>query len=469
MLYAKVINPAIHGRKVYANTGSARRTTNYLEQEAKQAGREGAEFFGTEKAGVLSADQVVEMLDNNHKGLRQGAAKFYSLVLSPEPSQTAYLGNDARHLAAFTRAAMELYAKNFSLEGNRKLGESELVWAATIHRERTYRGTDDGPQGQEKGPLQTHIHVLVSARDRAQKITLNPLGTANRFDRVDFHATVGIEIEERIGKLRFETGPLGDMRRRKLIWERAEYIHRRAKENSKRELTPEKIGQKETRLEAQLIRINSKLITGQKLDPDRVKEAARERNFDDVFYKTLGKIERRAEAGRITIDPIEHLTTGWVQQGVAFKKWQPQQAPPPMSRELHDILTRQPKPGVGSAVAAIERRIQELASATQPLNASQQREKEQIERVCQAVIADNHHTGSYHAIFVSETSKQGIEVREHSAGSFMLAVKGSQQEFSPRDLRVGEQSLSTFYNKQLDANIAFLKAYEQEHNREKAR
>ena len=466
MLYAKVINPAIHGRKVYANTGSARRTMNYLEQETKQARRGGAEFFGTEKAGALSADQVVEMLDNNHKGMRQGAAKFYSLVLSPNADQIAYLGNDAHELAKFTRAAMELYANNFNLKGNRKLGESELVWAATIHRERTYRGTDDGLQGQEKWGLQTHIHILVSARDRAQKITLNPLGTANRFDRVDFYAAVGIEMEERIGKLRFEAGPRGALQRQHLIWERAEYIHNQARENSKRELTPEKIGQKETRLEAQLIRINSKLIDGQKLDPGQVKEAARERNFDDVFYKTLGKIERRAEAGKITIDPIEYLTTGWVQQGVIFKKWQPQQAPPPMSEELHDILTRQPRPGSGSAVAAIERRIQDLASTTQPLSASQRLEKEQIERVCQAVISDNHYTDSYRATFVSEMNKRGIEVREHSAGNFMLSVKGSQQEFSHHDLRVGEHSFSTFYNKQLDANIAFSKAYNLEKDKQ---
>ncbi|WP_019949114.1 DUF5712 family protein [Hymenobacter aerophilus] len=109
MLYAKVLNPATHGKKVYANNGSVRRATNYLEQEAKQAGQSGAEFFGTEAAGRLSADDVVQLLDNNHKGLGKDAVKFHSLVLSPDQEQLALLGNDPQKLQEFTRAAMELY------------------------------------------------------------------------------------------------------------------------------------------------------------------------------------------------------------------------------------------------------------------------------------------------------------------------------------------------------------------------
>lgn len=39
---------------------------------------------------------------------------------------------------------------------------------------------------------------------------------------------------------------------------------------------------------------------------------ARERSYDDVFYKTLTRIERNAEQGTYTHNPYEYLATGRV-------------------------------------------------------------------------------------------------------------------------------------------------------------
>ena len=380
MLYAKVLSPAVHGKKVYANTGSARRATNYLEQEAKQSGKPGAEFFGTEEAGKMSADQVVELLDNNHKGLGKDAVKFHSLVLSPDQEQLALLGNDPQKLQEFTRASMQIYAANFNLKGGRELGEKDLVWAATIHTERKNRGTDEGPQGEDKGGLQTHIHVVVSARDREQKITLNPLGTADRFNRVAFQAAVGIEMEVAVGRASIATGIEGQLQRRELEAERARDIQGRVKDKGKKELTPAQLEKKDARLDVQVARLNSKLPDGSHLDPEQVKQVARERKYDDVFYKTLGKIERNAETGKLTIEPMEYLRTGRVQRGTQLTDWEPQQGPPPMSAKAREILSRHPKDGLGSAIPSIERSIGRMAAAMKPRTTRSQDMRSEEER-----------------------------------------------------------------------------------------
>ena len=192
---------------MYANSGSARRTTNYLEKEAKELAEkeaketaEKAKFFGSPENGIYTADEVVTMLDNNHKGLRKEDAKFYSLVLSPSAQELGEMGNDPKALERYTQNVMEQYAKNFTLKGGRELGESDLVWAATIHQERKNRGTDAGPQGEAKPGLQTHIHVIVSARDAAQQITLNPLSTPARFNRVEFQGRAAVEMDKELGR-----------------------------------------------------------------------------------------------------------------------------------------------------------------------------------------------------------------------------------------------------------------------------
>ncbi|MBT9395229.1 hypothetical protein KLP40_18820 [Hymenobacter sp. NST-14] len=376
-MYAKVLNPATHGRKVYANNGSARRATNYLEKEARESGKPGAEFFGTEGAGKLSADQVVEMFDNNHKGLGKDAVKFHSLVLSPSQEELALLGNDPQKLEQFTRTAMQLYAANFNLKGGRELGEKDLVWAATIHTERKNRGDDEGPQGELKPGYQTHVHVLVSARDREQKITLNPLGAADRFNRVSFQSAVHVEMDLAVGRVNLgaEKGAAG--RRQRLEYKRGADIQARARERPKKELTPEQVQKKLDRLDGQVARLNSKLPAAAQLDPEQVKDAARERKFDNVFYNRLGKIERNAEKGNLTREPIEYLRTGRVQPGPQLDNWQPASAPPDMSARLQRVLNKEPSRAATSAIPSIERRINQLAAALKPASRSQDMRSEE--------------------------------------------------------------------------------------------
>jgi hypothetical protein len=103
--------------------------------------------------------------------------------------------------------------------------------------------------------------------------------------------------------------------RTQLVAEKAEEItSKAANRREKKPLTEgelaTQIAAKDARLDGQVGRLNSKLESWEQLDPARVKEAAKKRNYDNVFYATLGKIERRAEAGTYTPNPYYYLTTG---------------------------------------------------------------------------------------------------------------------------------------------------------------
>jgi hypothetical protein len=312
-MYAKVIDPKTNGKKVYDNKGSSLRCANYLAKEAKDDG-EVATFFGAPGSPDKTLEEVVTMIDGNVKGLRKKDDKFHSLVLSPSSAELAYMGNDPKALERYTQNVMDDYAKNFTLKNGKELGEANLVWAAIIHQDRKNRGTDEGVQGERKEGLQTHIHVIVSARDDEQKTTLNPLSTPDRFNRVQFQAKAVAQFEIQFGRM----GNLDLMKpeptRKELIAEKAEEITTKAAANKreKKPLTEQQIAAKDARLDTQVARVNSKLDTSQQLDPERVKLAAKERNYDTIFYDRLGKIERNAEKGSYTHNPYDYLETGRV-------------------------------------------------------------------------------------------------------------------------------------------------------------
>ena len=367
-MYAKVINPKTNGKKVYDNKGSALRTANYLAKEAKDQGAV-ATFFGAPGSEGKTAEEVVTLLDRNVKGLQQDDAKFYSLVLSPSPEELAYIGSDHQALATYTQAVMKDYAKNFTLKDGRELGESNLVWAATIHQERKNRGTDEGVQGEQKGGLQTHVHVLVSARDADQKITLNPLGRPDKFNRVQFQAKAVAQMEIQFGRMKAHDVTKPAPTRQELIAEKAAEITNKAAANKreKQPLSEARIAAKDARLDDQVARVNAKLDASQQLDPARVKEVAKERRYDDIFYMTLGKIERNAERGTYTPNPYDYLATGRVHRlkQLDLAEWND-----PIPTPNYPAQERAPAISGGSHYA-LGQAVNRLAEALAPKNQAQ--------------------------------------------------------------------------------------------------
>lgn len=205
-MYSKIINPAKHGNVTYDNKSSAARLGNYLNKEPS-SNQEKGNFFNVQ--GDFNKKQMVESIDNNIKGLTSKDDKFHSLVIAPSAKELEHIGNDHSKLKAFTIACMEKYAANFNISSGKKLTEKDLVWYATIHQNRAYKGTDlevlngEKKSGDLKAGLQTHIHVVVSARDKEQKITLNP----NTSNRNRFKMTTWFEANQRQFNQQFDFKP----------------------------------------------------------------------------------------------------------------------------------------------------------------------------------------------------------------------------------------------------------------------
>ncbi|WP_022826200.1 DUF5712 family protein [Hymenobacter norwichensis] len=368
-MYAKVINPKTNGKVVYNNNGSSQRCANYLVKEAKEAGGE-ATFFGAPGTEPKTADEVVKMLDGNVKGLGKDDPKFHSLVLSPSADELLLIGNNPKALEEYTQNVMDLYAKNFKLKNGKELGEADLVWAATIHQERKNRGTDEGMQGEKKEGLQTHIHVMVSARDADQKITLNPLGKADRFNRVQFQAEAVTQMEVQFGRTVPRDLAAKEPTRRQRVEQKVEEITSKAAANrkEKKPLTPEQLAAKDARLDVQVARLNSKLDPSLQLDPSRVKDIAKERKYDNVFYATLSQIERNAEKGKYTPQPYHYLATGRVAQE---PKLYTGRAIDPNREFSTPLPKRREEPTLAAGMQALERSAKKLGTAMAPKSRTQ--------------------------------------------------------------------------------------------------
>lgn len=312
-MYAKVIIPKINGRKIFNNKGSSLRCVSYLVKEAKKVGAE-ATFFWSAGTELQTAAEVVARLDGNTKGLGTDDPKFHSLVLSPSFDELVLIGNDVKALQNYTQQVMSLYAENFNLKNGTHLAESNLVWAATIHQERKNRGLDEGAQGEKKDGLQTHVHIMVSARDANQKMTLNPLGRADLFNRVHFLAQAVVQMEMQFGRVVPLDVSAPEPTRQQLVEQKVQEIKSKAAADRKapKPLTFEQVAAKDARLDEQISRINKWREVSDHLDPARVKEVAKERGYDRTFFSTLNRIESSERKGNYTFKPYQYLATGRV-------------------------------------------------------------------------------------------------------------------------------------------------------------
>ncbi|MDU0372004.1 DUF5712 family protein [Hymenobacter endophyticus] len=312
-MYIKVINPKTDGHDAYKNDGSSAQVVNYLRKEGLEK-KEEVQFF-TRDQDAISGAEAAQMIDTNVKGLTKTDAKFYSLVISPSEQELHSIGNDPVKLQAFTRDVMAVYAAEFKLANGRQLAPEEIVWAAVRHDERHYRGTDKEVQageavaGAKKEGLQTHIHVLVSARDAEQKITLNPLGKADRFNRVEFAARGAAEFAMQYQVLDY-TGKQGQLPTMQALTA----TFRRAIQG-KELMSEEEIIRRQAKIGEKVAQVNLQLPADKQLDAELVKTIGQDRGFDRVFYSSLNRIGKRAEEGKPVEAPYQLLRTGKLNPG----------------------------------------------------------------------------------------------------------------------------------------------------------
>lgn len=183
------------------NSGSCGGYVNYLEKENENKLEHEKENFFSHDRDNVKGFEVIESIDNNRKKLGKDEAKFYSVTLSPSQDELKHIGNDKEKIKDFTRAVMDDYAKNF----NRGIEGKDLVYYAKIEQDRTYKGKDKEvkqnkvKQKTPKDGLQTHVHVIVSRKDKTQKLKLSPLSNT-RNKKVMFQ---GKEIQKGFDRSKF--------------------------------------------------------------------------------------------------------------------------------------------------------------------------------------------------------------------------------------------------------------------------
>lgn len=220
-MYIKIHSPKNHGN----NSGSSSEVFQYLEKENIDKDLLDQEAFFSHADDRVSCVRAIHDIDSNKRGLKEKEAKFFMITVNPSEKELKHINNDPEKLRAYTRNVMDQYAKNFNREVDGKPIEGkDLVYFAKIEYNRRY--AIDDPKHREsyiynqeinkeinqykrdhkifdkkeiksleakyqrdeagtvilpgnlKPGLNTHVHVIVSRKDRNQRVSLSPLANA---------------------------------------------------------------------------------------------------------------------------------------------------------------------------------------------------------------------------------------------------------------------------------------------------
>ncbi|MEZ7505302.1 DUF5712 family protein [Flavobacterium sp. Arc2] len=166
-----------------------------LEIERRKQG-----FFTSTETNV-STIEVISSIDNNKKKLAANDAKYFAPTISfsaNELNQIAFEATGKRDLQSvwdlnlielekyntlireYGRKVMDNYALNFNRQDKGISSGSDLLYFGKIEHFRKFKGTDqeviNGTEvsGAYKKGLQSHIHIIVSRKDKSQRLKLSP-------------------------------------------------------------------------------------------------------------------------------------------------------------------------------------------------------------------------------------------------------------------------------------------------------
>lgn len=335
-MHIKIIDPAKHGKVVYNNKSSSAKAVSYLEKGTEEEGQNGM-FFNRKRDDILP-EEVLKAIDNNTKGLKRNEVKFHSIIISPSEKELRHINNDQEKLKNYTIQVMKNYASNFRLREGLKIKEKNLVWFAIIHWNRKFKSIDFQKQdpltnkektqiekfqkelsgrinekqrgnieqsiykiqqqacsrnqkrvekgivvpGMSKHGLNTHLHVIVSRRDAAMKITLNPQGRKSRFNIMQWQIKSGESFQEMF-----------------------HYKDLTISENhgKMKVLSNKEIGRNKDRIFRKVEKINTFLTSEGGLDKNLILKIAEERNYDKGFFMNLNRVGAKIKEGKPLNDP----------------------------------------------------------------------------------------------------------------------------------------------------------------------
>ncbi|WP_438424873.1 DUF5712 family protein [Aquimarina macrocephali] len=194
--------------KSNGNKGSSTAFANYLEKEDLAMEREAfdkgelpmprAGFFSQENDGIMRND-VIQAIDTNKKGLGRNASKFYGISIAPSQKEQQHIlknmtGRNIKSIQELTNkeqkqyeAVLKEYSKLVMTEYAMHLKRpglndgSQLVYFGKVEHSRTYRGSDQevksglAKSNSIKPGLNSHVHVIVSRKDKDMKLKLSPM------------------------------------------------------------------------------------------------------------------------------------------------------------------------------------------------------------------------------------------------------------------------------------------------------
>ena len=198
------------------NKGSCSNLAIYLEKENEELDRiikksssmseisqleNRKQWFFTALEINISTIDVISAIDNNKRKLGANDAKYFAPTISfseNELSHIAFLATGKKEVTSilelnsselerfnnlireYGRKVMDNYALNFNRQDKGIKTGADLVYFAKIEHFRKYKGTDkeviNGKEisGEYKKGLQSHIHIIVSRKDKTQILKLSP-------------------------------------------------------------------------------------------------------------------------------------------------------------------------------------------------------------------------------------------------------------------------------------------------------
>ena len=207
----------VHSSMGGGNLGSSALLVNYLDKENQDIEKEAMQtpnrnreieirkrqqYFFNHESDAVSQTKVRDDLDNNILKLGKNDAKYYAPTISfsnqelEHISKMATAGREVEsvnqmsnaefnrynaYLRDYSRSVMNNYAENFNRQEKGLKSGDDLVYYAKIQHQRAYKGNDEkvslgrAKSGDNKPGLQSHVHVIVSRKDKTQRLKLSPV------------------------------------------------------------------------------------------------------------------------------------------------------------------------------------------------------------------------------------------------------------------------------------------------------
>lgn len=160
------------------------------------------QFFFSHSKNNISTNEVISTIDSNIKKLGKTDAKYFAPTINFSPQELKHMlqivsnrkevkdiwelnNKEYVHfcdkIKEYTKVIMTNYAKNFNRENKGLKSGKDLVYFAKIEHFRKFKGTDEevinesNKVGDFKPGINSHVHIIVSRKDKTQRLKLTPI------------------------------------------------------------------------------------------------------------------------------------------------------------------------------------------------------------------------------------------------------------------------------------------------------